>query len=170
MRILGNVIWLLLGGFSMALGYFVAGLVMFLLVITIPFGVQAFKLGTFTLWPFGRTLVKKPGAGAASFIGNALWLLFAGWWLAIGHLAAALFLAITIIGIPFAVAHAKLALAALCPFGREIVPLSMLNPGSEAITVSRPGVVSPSQPNASGGRPDASRAGTRPELPPAKAP
>src|SRR4029453_13672056 len=102
MRTLLNIIWLLLSGLWLALGYAVAGLVMFILIITIPFGVQAFKLALFALWPFGRTVVKKPSAGAGSVIGNVLWLLLAGWWLALGHLVTAVALAITIIGLPLA--------------------------------------------------------------------
>ena len=138
MRTLGNILWLLLGGLWMALGYIFSGIVMFLLVVTIPFGIQAMKLGMFTLWPFGRTLVKRSDAGAASFLGNVLWFLLAGWWLALGHLVSAIVLAVTIIGIPFAVAHGKLALAALFPFGREIVPLSTLAEPAGAISVDRP--------------------------------
>jgi uncharacterized membrane protein YccF (DUF307 family) len=121
MRTLLNLIWLLLSGLWLALGYAVAGLVMFMLIITIPFGVQAFKLALFALWPFGRTVVKKPSAGAGSVIGNVLWLLLAGWWLALGHLVTALALAITIIGLPLAWANVKLVPVALWPFGREIV-------------------------------------------------
>jgi uncharacterized membrane protein YccF (DUF307 family) len=99
---------------------------MFVLIVTFPFGLQALKLASFSLWPFGRTLVKKPSAGAASLIGNLIWLLLAGWWLALGHLISAVLLLVTIIGIPFAVAHIKLAVTALWPFGSEIVPLSAL--------------------------------------------
>ena len=123
----------------MALGYLVAALIMFVLIITIPFGVQALKLASFSLWPFGRTLVRKPTAGVGSVLGNLIWLVFAGWWIAVGHVATALVLAVTIIGIPFAVAHIKLAITALWPFGSEIVPISSLQPGQEAIVVDRRG-------------------------------
>ena len=116
-----NIIWLVLSGLWLAIGYAVAGLVMFILIITIPFGVQAFKLARYSLWPFGRTVVKRQEAGGASVIGNILWLLLAGWWLAILHLIAAALLAITIIGLPLAVANLKLVPVALWPFGREIV-------------------------------------------------
>ena len=95
---------------------------MFILIITIPFGIQAFKLAGYSLWPFGRTVVKRPEAGGASLVANLLWLLLAGWWLALGHLVTALLLAITIIGIPLAYANLKLVPVALWPFGREIVP------------------------------------------------
>src|SRR5262245_24923658 len=125
LRIIGNIIWLIFGGLVMALIYGLAGILMFILIITIPFGVQAFKLAGFTLWPFGRTLVRREGAhGALSAIGNVLWFVLAGIWLAIGHVISAVLCAITIIGIPFAVAHLKLAGASLVPFGREVVPLS----------------------------------------------
>ena len=95
---------------------------MFILIITIPFGVQAFKLAGYSLWPFGRTVVKKPTAGAGSVIGNILWLVLAGWWLAVGHIVTAALLAITIIGIPLAIGNVKLVPIALWPFGHEVVP------------------------------------------------
>ena len=123
MRVIGNILWLLLGGIELAIGYALAGLVSFVLIITIPFGVAAFRLAGFALWPFGRVLASKPDAGAGSKIANLVWILIAGIWLALGHLLAALVNAITIIGIPFAVAHLKLAGAALTPFGHEVVPL-----------------------------------------------
>jgi uncharacterized membrane protein YccF (DUF307 family) len=133
MRLIGNILWVVLGGLFLALGYALAGLLMFVFVITIPFGIQAFKLASFSLWPFGRVLVARPGAGrATSFVGNVLWFVFGGLWMAIGHLFSALLLAITIIGIPFAVAHLKLARVAAWPFGYTIVPASMAS-GSEAV-------------------------------------
>jgi uncharacterized membrane protein YccF (DUF307 family) len=89
--------------------------------VTIPFGAQSLKLANYSLWPFGRTLVKRADAGAASVIGNILWLVLAGWWLALAHLVTAAFQAITIIGLPLAIANLKLVPAALWPFGREIV-------------------------------------------------
>jgi len=122
-RLLGNILWLLLGGLEMALGYAVFGLLSFVLIVTIPFGVASFRLAGFALWPFGRVLVEKPGAGAGSVLGNIVWMLIGGIWLALGHLVAALVNALTIIGIPFAVAHVKLAGAALTPFGHEVVAL-----------------------------------------------
>jgi uncharacterized membrane protein YccF (DUF307 family) len=122
LRTLLNIIWLVLSGIWLAIGYAIAGIVMFILIITIPFGIQAFKLAGYSLWPFGRTVVKKPTAGAGSVIGNILWLLLAGWWLALAHIVTAFFLAITIIGIPLALGNLKLVPIALWPFGREIVP------------------------------------------------
>ena len=121
MRTLLNIIWLVLSGFWLAIGYAIAGVVMFILIITIPFGIQALKLAGYSLWPFGRTVVKRPDAGAGSVVGNLLWLLLAGWWLALGHLVTAALLALTIIGIPLAVANVKLVPIALWPFGREVV-------------------------------------------------
>jgi uncharacterized membrane protein YccF (DUF307 family) len=127
MRLLLNIIWLVLSGIWLAIGYALAGLVMFILIITIPFGVQAFKLAGYSLWPFGRTVVKKPTAGAGSVVGNILWLVLAGWWLALAHIITAFFLAITLIGIPLALGNLKLVPVALWPFGREIVPMSELS-------------------------------------------
>lgn len=121
MRTLLNVIWLVLCGFWMALGYVVAGVICCLLVVTIPFGVAAFRIANFALWPFGRTLVDRPGAGAPSVIGNIIWLVVAGWWLALGHLLTAISLAVTIIGIPLAWANLKLIPVSLLPLGKEIV-------------------------------------------------
>jgi uncharacterized membrane protein YccF (DUF307 family) len=124
MRALLNILWLILCGFWMALAYVLAGIVMCLLIVTIPFGLQAFKLAGFMLWPFGRTVVRRPGAGAPSLIGNVLWIVLVGWELAVGHIVTAFLLAITIIGIPFAVANLKLVPVSLLPFGRQVVPVS----------------------------------------------
>jgi uncharacterized membrane protein YccF (DUF307 family) len=121
MRTLLNIIWLILSGFWLFLGYALAGIIMCILIITIPFGIQAFKLAKFSLWPFGRTVTKKDSAGAGSVIGNIIWLVLAGWWLAISHIVTAAALAITIIGIPLAIANIKLIPVALWPFGREII-------------------------------------------------
>ena len=130
LRLILNVLWLLLGGLVLALGWLLAALVMFILIITIPFGLQALKIAGFTLWPFGRTLVKRPDAGAASAIGNVIWFILAGWWLAIGHLVAAVALAITIVGIPLAAAHIKLIPISLVPFGREVVTIDEVEAGA----------------------------------------
>ncbi len=124
MRVILNIIWLVLCGWWMALLYTLAGVLMCLLIITIPFGLQAFKLAGFMLWPFGRTVVRRPDAGAPSVIGNVIWLLLVGWELAIGHLVSAVLLTITIIGIPLALANLKLVPISLLPFGRTIVPVS----------------------------------------------
>ena len=121
MRTVLNLIWLVLSGLWLALGYAVAGLVMCLLIITIPFGIAAFRLAGFVLWPFGRTLVRRPGAGAPSAIANVLWFVFVGIEMAIVHVALGVALCLTIIGIPLGVANFKLALVALAPLGKEIV-------------------------------------------------
>ena len=122
MRVLGNILWLIFGGLLTAFLYAVAGLVMFILIITIPFGVQAFKLAAFSLWPFGSVMVEQPGSGGClTTVGNVIWVILAGIWLALAHLVSALLLAITIIGIPFAIAHVKLAGAALVPFGKSVM-------------------------------------------------
>jgi uncharacterized membrane protein YccF (DUF307 family) len=123
MRLIGNVLWFVLAGLWLAIGYLMAALVMFILIVTIPFALQAVKLAVFALWPFGRTVVKRPDAGAPSLIGNILWLLLAGWWLALGHLITGAILCITIIGIPLGLGNFKLIPVSLWPFGREIVPI-----------------------------------------------
>jgi len=116
-----NVIWLVVSGFWLAVGYALAGLVMCVLIITFPFGIAAFRLAGFVLWPFGRTLIRRPDAGAASTIGNVIWFVLAGVWIAIGHLVLGLALCLTIIGIPFGWANIKLALVAIAPLGKDIV-------------------------------------------------
>ena len=136
MRTLGNILWLVLGGLPMAIAYAVAGFVMFVLIITIPFGIQAFKMAGFALWPFGRVMVEMPGKGGClNTIGNVIWIVLAGFWLAIGHLLSALLLAITIIGIPFAVANVRLAGAVLVPFGRTIMSSDAAHAQSRSVVV-----------------------------------
>ncbi|MEV7770695.1 YccF domain-containing protein [Kitasatospora sp. NPDC086791] len=117
-----NVIWLIFCGIWMALAYVVAGIICCLLVITIPFGIASFRLAGFILWPFGRTAVERPDAGAASCVGNVIWLVFAGWWLALAHLLTSIPLFLSIIGIPFGWANLKMIPVSLTPLGREIVP------------------------------------------------
>ncbi|WP_027504236.1 YccF domain-containing protein [Rhodococcus sp. UNC23MFCrub1.1] len=121
MRLLLNVIWLIFGGLWLALGYFVAGIVCCILIVTIPFGIAAFRIGVYALWPFGRTVVDKPTAGVASVIGNVIWIVVAGIWLAIGHVLTAIAMTITIIGIPLALANLKLIPVSLMPLGKDIV-------------------------------------------------
>ena len=123
MRLLLNLIWLVFGGLWLALGYAVVALVMFILIITIPFGVAAARMALFCLWPFGRTLVRRPGAGAGSLIGNVIWFVLAGWWLALGHLISGVAMCLTIIGIPLGLANFKLIPVSLTPFGRDIVDI-----------------------------------------------
>jgi uncharacterized membrane protein YccF (DUF307 family) len=121
MRLLLNVIWLIFGGLWLALGYALAGILCFVLIITIPFGVASFRMANYALWPFGREMVPKPTAGVLSAIGNVIWFIVAGWWLALGHLVTAIAQAITIIGIPLAIANLKLVPVSLMPLGQEIV-------------------------------------------------
>jgi uncharacterized membrane protein YccF (DUF307 family) len=120
-RTIGNIIWFVLSGLWLAIGYALAALVMFLLIITIPFGVAALRIAAFCLWPFGRVIVRRSDAGAASTIGNVIWIILAGWWLALAHLISGIALCITIIGIPLGLANFKLIPVSLTPFGREIV-------------------------------------------------
>ncbi|WP_433465109.1 YccF domain-containing protein [Spirillospora sp. CA-128828] len=121
MRTLLNVIWLVLAGFWMALGYVTAGIICCILIITIPFGIASFRIAVFALWPFGRTAVPKRNAGVASLLGNIIWIIVAGWWLALGHLVTGVLLCISIIGIPFGIANFKLIPISLMPLGHEIV-------------------------------------------------
>jgi uncharacterized membrane protein YccF (DUF307 family) len=121
MRTLLNIIWLVLSGFWLFLAYALAALVMFILIVTIPWGIAAWRIGVYSLWPFGKTMVDKPNAGVWSVLGNIIWVFLAGWWLAIAHITSAIALAITIIGIPFAWANLKMVPVALLPLGKDIV-------------------------------------------------
>jgi uncharacterized membrane protein YccF (DUF307 family) len=122
MKVILNIIWLVLCGFWMAVGYAVAGIICCLLIVTIPFGLASFRIANYALWPFGRKVVDRPGAGAASLIGNIIWLLVAGIWLALGHIVTGIALCLTIIGVPLAVANFKMIRLSLLPLGSEIVP------------------------------------------------
>jgi len=125
MRTILNIIWLVLCGFWMAIAYAVAGLICFLfffLVITIPFGIAAFRIAGYVLWPFGRTIEQRRSAGLGSLIGNILWIIFLGWELALGHLIAGALLCLTIIGIPLGLANFKIIPISLLPLGVRIVP------------------------------------------------
>ncbi|MFC3898709.1 YccF domain-containing protein [Lentzea rhizosphaerae] len=121
MRLILNVIWLVLAGFWMAVGYAVAGLICCVLIITIPWGIASFRIANYALWPFGREVVDKPGAGTGSLLGNVIWIIVAGFWLAIGHIVTGIALCVTIIGIPLGVANFKLVKVSLVPLGKEIV-------------------------------------------------
>jgi uncharacterized membrane protein YccF (DUF307 family) len=122
LRAILNVIWLIFCGLWMAIAYVAAGLVAFVLIITIPFGIAAFRIAGYVIWPFGRTIDRRPTAGVASVIGNVLWILLFGWWLALGHLVTGVMLALTIIGIPLAVGSFKIIPVTLVPLGVHIVP------------------------------------------------
>ncbi|HSJ34707.1 MAG TPA: YccF domain-containing protein [Acidimicrobiia bacterium] len=121
-RVILNLIWLVFAGVELAVGYVIGGLVMMVTIIGIPFGIQAFKLAGFTLWPFGRAVVPDPDKSAVfSGVGNFLWLILVGWWLALAHFIFGILMCLTIIGIPMGVASFKMAGLALVPFGRKIV-------------------------------------------------
>jgi uncharacterized membrane protein YccF (DUF307 family) len=124
MRTIGNILWFVLAGLWLAIGYVLAGLLAFVLIVTIPFGIASFRLAGFVVWPFGRTTTWRRDAGVWSVIGNVVWLLFFGWELALVHLVTGLLLMVTIIGIPFGVACWKMIPLSLVPLGREIVPIS----------------------------------------------
>jgi len=121
LRLLLNLVWLVLQGWILALAYLLAGVLACLLVVTIPFGIASFRLAGFVVWPFGRTTVSAPRAGVASAIGNLLWFVVAGWWLAVVHVVAGIGFCLTIIGIPFGVASFKLAAVGLFPLGKRVV-------------------------------------------------
>ncbi|MCW2942947.1 MAG: hypothetical protein JWN00_5932 [Actinomycetia bacterium] len=116
-----NALWLIFCGIWMAIGYAIAGVICCILIVTIPFGIASFRIAGYVLWPFGRTTVEKPGAGAPSCVGNVIWFLVAGLWLAIGHIVTSIPLFISIIGIPFGWANLKMIPISLMPLGREVV-------------------------------------------------
>jgi uncharacterized membrane protein YccF (DUF307 family) len=121
-RTILNVIWLVVSGLWLAIGYAIVGLVLCVLIITIPFGIAAFRLAAFTLWPFGRSVIRKPDAGAPSMVGNIIWFVLAGIWMALAHLVTGVLLCLTIIGIPLGLGNFKLIPVSLAPLGKEIVP------------------------------------------------
>jgi len=121
-----NVIWLVLEGLWMAIAYVTVGIVCFILIITIPFGIASWRIAGYVLWPFGRTIERRPGAGLASVIGNVVWVVLFGWWLAVGHLIAGVLLCLTIIGIPLGLASFKIVPITLVPLGVRVVPSSAL--------------------------------------------
>ena len=125
MSILGNIVWLIFGGLLIAIEYFIAGVILCLTIVGIPFGYQSFKLGVFALFPFGRTtIVDQQTSGCLYTIMNIIWIVIGGIWIALSHLILGVLLCITIIGIPFGLQHFKLMSMALTPFGRDIVSSS----------------------------------------------
>jgi uncharacterized membrane protein YccF (DUF307 family) len=122
MRLILNVIWLVLCGLWMAIGYAAAALICFILIITIPFGIAALRIASYVLWPFGRTIEPRRGAGTGAVIGNIIWIILFGWWLALGHLVTGIILCATIIGIPLGLASFKIIPITLIPLGVQIVP------------------------------------------------
>ncbi|QGY38795.1 YccF domain-containing protein [Pseudodesulfovibrio cashew] len=132
LSLIGNIIWFLLGGVFMALGWFLAGCLMAISIIGLPWARAAFVIAKFCLVPFGRTLVRRDlltgrrdvGTGVLGFIGNIIWFVFAGWWLAIGHVLSGLACCVTIIGIPWGWQHLKIAAITLAPIGMAVVPIN----------------------------------------------
>ena len=138
MRTILNIIWLVLCGFWMAIAYAIAGLFCFLfffLVITIPFGIAAFRIAGYVLWPFGRTIEQRRSAGIGSLIGNILWIIFLGWELALGHLITGVLLCLTIIGIPLGLANFKIIPISLLPLGVRVVPTEQAF-GADSVTTA----------------------------------
>lgn len=129
LRLIGNVLWFLLGGLFMGLAWALVGAIAFVSIIGIPWGRACFMIAGFTFWPFGREAVNREvlsghgdiGTGPLGIVGNIIWLLLAGWWLALGHLVSAFLDFITIIGIPFGLQHVKLAGASLFPIGLTVI-------------------------------------------------
>ncbi len=121
MRVLLNIIWFVFAGLWMALGYALAALIAFILIITIPFGIASLRIAIFALWPFGKTVIKREDAGAGSAIGNVLWIILFGWWLALINIITGIAMCITIIGIPLGLGSFKMVPISLLPLGREIV-------------------------------------------------
>lgn len=133
MRFVLNVIWFVFAGVWLALGYAFFGVLACLLIVTIPFGIASFRMARYALWPFGRAVVTKPGAGAGSALANVVWFLVAGLWLAIGHLTTAAAQAVTIVGIPLAIANLKMIPITCVPFGKDIVDARTLPPGARPL-------------------------------------
>jgi uncharacterized membrane protein YccF (DUF307 family) len=129
MKLILNVIWLVLCGWWMAILYALAGVVAFILIITIPFGIAAFRISGYVLWPFGRSVVMRRDFGVGALIGNIIWIVLFGWELAIGHLVSGVLLCLTIIGIPLGLANFKLVPISLLPLGTKVVRSDELYPG-----------------------------------------
>jgi len=130
-----NILWFILGGFLAGLGWWLAGILCAITIVGLPWARACFMLGNFTFWPFGRDVISRKeltgrddlGTGTFGTIGNIIWLIFAGWWLALGHIMLAISLGLTIIGIPFAIQHLKLAYASLFPIGQTVVDAEMVH-------------------------------------------
>jgi uncharacterized membrane protein YccF (DUF307 family) len=120
-KTIGNILWFCLAGLWLSIGYAFAAVVMTLLIVTIPFGIASWRLATYVVWPFGRSVVSRPGAGAPSTVGNIMWFVLAGVWIAIEHIIAGVLLCCTIIGIPFGIVSFRLAVLALAPLSKDIV-------------------------------------------------
>lgn len=121
MKTILNLLWLVFSGFWLFLGYMLAAVVMFIFIITIPWGIASARIGVYALWPFGKTVIEKPTAGLGSLIGNIIWVVLAGWWIALEHIISGVLLCVTIIGVPFGIANFKMVPVALMPIGKVIV-------------------------------------------------
>ncbi|HET6725642.1 MAG TPA: YccF domain-containing protein [Gammaproteobacteria bacterium] len=138
LRLIGNILWFVLGGFFMGIAWWLVGVIAFISIVGIPWGRACFVIGSFTFWPFGREAVSRRqlsgrediGTGPLGMVGNIIWLIVFGWWLALGHLGSAIADFVTIIGIPFGIQHLKLALISLWPIGVQIIP-------SDAVVIGR---------------------------------
>ena len=122
LRAVLNIIWLVCGGLWLALGYVLAGIICCLWIVTIPFGIASFRIAGYALWPFGRTVVDRGPVGAFSTLGNIIWVIVAGIWIAIGHVLTAIPMFISIVGIPLGIANLKMIPISLMPLGKAIVP------------------------------------------------
>lgn len=143
MRTIGNLIWLFFAGIWLAFAYVLAALLNMITIIGIPFGIQAFKLAGYALWPFGRVVVNRPGRDVSlSNLGNVVWFIFGGWFLILMHLVTGVFMMFTIIGIPLGLANIKMAGLALAPFGKQIVPLASLEMAAVTGQISGATIVS----------------------------
>lgn len=140
LRLVLNLVWFVFQGWVLALAYLLAGVIACLFIVTIPFGIASFRLAFFVVFPFGRTTVRDPRAGLASAVGNVVWFLVAGWWLALIHVLAGIGFCLTVIGIPFGIAWFKLAAVGLAPLGKRVVetaaPQSWFGAG-QAVTAAR---------------------------------
>ncbi len=121
LSLLLNIIWFVFCGLWLWLAYMLAGIICCILIVTIPWGIASFRIANYVAWPFGRSVVEKPTAGLGSLLGNIVWFVAAGWWLALAHLTTAIALCLTIVGIPLAIANLKLIPVTLLPLGKQIV-------------------------------------------------
>jgi uncharacterized membrane protein YccF (DUF307 family) len=122
MRLILNILWLVLCGWWMAIAYVLAGIICAILIITIPFAIASFRIASYVIWPFGRSVQVRRDAGVASLIGNIIWIILFGWGLALGHLTSGIVMCLTIIGIPLGLANFKMIPISLIPLGVQIVP------------------------------------------------
>jgi uncharacterized membrane protein YccF (DUF307 family) len=120
-RTLLNIIWFVFSGFWLWLAYMLAGIICCLLIVTIPWGIASFRMANYAAWPFGREVIDKPTSGLGALLGNIIWLVVAGWWLALTHIATGIALCLTIVGIPMGIANFKLLTVSLMPLGKRIV-------------------------------------------------